>query len=182
MSEPRATRIQIPDRPEIATELWMGGADTGVGEPLHPEDLRDAWVIDCAGDMPAHFREAAALWVSRVFHDVEEAPAGYHRIAALARSLGRCLTGTVEDRHGWEHPPEPPRRIYVLCKQGLNRSGLVMGRILRELGLPGEEALRALTRHRPGAVNNLTFAQLIRGEEGDRSRDPARIAGANQRE
>jgi hypothetical protein len=37
-----------------------------------------------------------------------------------------------------------------------------MGRILRELGLSGEEALDVIGRHRPGALNNLTFARLVR--------------------
>lgn len=161
MTEPRATRIRLPHRADLPTELWMGGADSGVGEPLHPEHLRGAWVIDCAGDMPEHYRSAAALWLFRVFSDMEETPPAYQRIAALARSLAHCLAGTADGRDGWEHPAEPPPRLYILCTQGLNRSGLVTGRILRELGLAGDEALRTLTHHRPGALNNLTFVRLI---------------------
>jgi hypothetical protein len=159
--EPRAGRIVLPGRRELATELWMGGAHSAAGRRLRPHDLRGAWVVDCAGDMPAAYRAAAALWLDRVFPDVEEPPPSYARLDALARSLACCLLGR-RDGDGWEHPAEPPRRLYVLCTQGLNRSGLVMGRILRGLGLSGEEALATLGRHRPGVLNNLTFARLVR--------------------
>ncbi len=140
----------------------MGGADSAVGDAVRPNDLGGAWVVDCAGDLPEPHRRAAALWLPRTFLDVEEEPPVYHRIASLARSLARCLAGVREDCAGWEHPADPPARLYVICSQGLNRSGLVVGRILRELGLTGDEALALLARYRPGAVNNLTFARLVR--------------------
>lgn len=162
MTEPRATRIDIPDHPNIAAELWMGGADSAIGNMLQPEDFAGAWVVDCAGDLPEEYRRAAALWLPRIFTDVEEVPARYLRLSALARSLARCLCGERARDESWDHPAEPPARLYVLCTQGLNRSGLVAGRILRELGLGGDEALALLMRHRPGAVNNLTFARLVR--------------------
>ncbi len=159
--EPRASRIHLPAAAAPATQLWMGGADTALGEPLEPVHLLSAWVVDCANDMPAAHRDAAGLWLYRVFADIEEAPHGYGRMETLAESIGRCLRGEPGG-HGWQHPPEPPARLYVLCKQGLNRSGLMMGRILRHLGLPADEALAAITRSRPGALNNLTFAALVR--------------------
>lgn len=161
VSEPRATRIVVPHRADLAAELWMGGAHSASGEPLLPRDLAEAWVVDCAGDMPAHYRAAAAWWAVRVFQDYEELPASWPALAGLARSIGRCLAGE-QDGHAAEHPAAPPVRLYVVCNQGMNRSGLVMGRILRALGLTGDEALDVLRRHRPGAVNNLTFARLIR--------------------
>ncbi len=165
MTEPRATRIIIPHRAGLPTELWMGGADSAVGEPLHPDDLRGAWVIDCAGDMPEHYQAVAGLWLFRVFSDLEEAPARYHRLSALARTIACCLGGGADAGGDWEHPVAPPPRVYVLCTQGLNRSGLVTGRILRGLGLTGDEALTLLADHRPGAVNNLTFARLVREDQ-----------------
>lgn len=162
MVEPRATRLLLPQLPHVTTELWMGGASAALGEPLCPADFIGAWVVDCAGDMPPAYRAAAALWLERVFADVEEPPPEYPRIAALARSLAQCLARAGDVRDGWEHPYEPPPRLYVLCAAGLNRSGLVMGRILRELGLSGEETLALIAQHRPGALNNLTFARLVR--------------------
>lgn len=162
MGEPRATRLLLPQLPYVTTELWMGGASAALGEPLRPADFVGAWVVDCAGDMPPAYRAAAAVWLERVFADVEEPPPEYPRITALARSLAHCLSRTGTRRDGWEHPHEPPQRLYVLCAAGLNRSGLVMGRILRELGLSGEATLTVIARHRPGALNNLTFARLVR--------------------
>ena len=163
MSEPRATRIVVPEHAGVAADLWMGGAHSAAGELLLPHHLAGAWVVDCAGDMPAHYRPAAAWWTVRVFQDYEELPPAWPALADLARSIGRCLGGETNG-HAAEHPAEPPARLYVLCNQGMNRSGLVMGRVLRALGLTGDEALDLLRRHRPGAVNNLTFARLIREE------------------
>ncbi len=162
MVEPRATRLLLPQLPHVTTELWMGGASAALGDPLHPSDLAGAWVLDCAGDMPPDYRAHADLWLDCVFADAEEVPPIYSRLTALARSLACCLARVGARDDGWEHPREPPPRLYVLCAAGLNRSGLVMGRILRELGLSGEEALDVIGRHRPGALNNLTFACLVR--------------------
>jgi hypothetical protein len=49
----------------------------------------------------------------------------------------------------------------------MNRSGLMIGLILRALGLAGEDALRAITCCRPGALTNRTFVRLL--HEGDGS-------------
>lgn len=151
----------------------MGGANSAVGNALTPEDLRGAWVIDCAGDMPEDYRATATLWLYRVFPDLEDAPPSWPRIDALARSVARCLQGMPPDGDAADHPDAPPPRLYVLCTQGLNRSGLITGRILCELGLPGDDAVRTLVRHRPGSLNNMTFARLVRGRgtpEDDRRR------------
>lgn len=164
MYDPRATRILLPRQHGITTELWMGGANTGIGDALSAEQLAGAWVIDCAGDMPDEYRAAAGLWLYRVFSDVEEVPAAWPRINALATSIGRCLAGAAGQTT--DHPDLPPPRLFVLCTQGLNRSGLVMGRVLRALGVSGEEACAIVTRHRPGALNNLTFARMVREHDG----------------
>jgi hypothetical protein len=149
-STPRASRIELPAALTVTAELWMGGAHSAFGDAVH-----------AANDMPDDHRAAATLLLHRVFGDSEEVPSAYARIDALARSLAACLMGR-DGEGGWEHPQEPPRRLYVMCSQGLNRSGLVTGRILRALGLSGDEALAAVQRHRPGALNNLTFAGLVR--------------------
>jgi hypothetical protein len=158
--EPRASRIIIPGREDMLTELWMGGANSLHGDLIAPSDLFDAWVVDLAGDMPAEYRTACGHWLPRVFADVEQVPHGYQRLAALAASIAACLAGEVRD-DGWPHPADPPRRLYVMCQQGLNRSGLLTGLILRALGVPPEDALRAIAA-RPGALTNLTYVRLVR--------------------
>lgn len=164
--EPRASRIPIAGRDDLTTELWMGGADSLHGEPLTPENLRDAWVIDLAGDMPESHRSACGHWLPRVFADMEQVPHDYARLGALAESIAACLTG--EDAgDGWPHPAEPPPRLYVMCQQGLNRSGLLTGLILRALGVSAEDAIAAVAT-RSGALANHTFARLVREwPEGD---------------
>jgi hypothetical protein len=173
-AEPRASRIPILGRGEVATELWMGGADSLHGDLLTPDDLCDAWVIDLAGDMPAAHRQACAHWLPSVFADIEGVPHGYERLSALASSIAACLTGTVEG-DGWPHPARPPARIYVMCQQGMNRSGLLTGLILRALGVEAEAALAAVAT-RPGALTNQTYARLVREWA------PSGRAGARQRE
>ncbi|MGE5595722.1 MAG: hypothetical protein ACM3S1_06750 [Hyphomicrobiales bacterium] len=158
--EPRASRIPLPPRITVSTEVWMGGADARVGEDLHPEHLADAWLVDLSGEMPEPHRAAAALWLPRVFGDVESVPTNLARLAELANSLAACLRGEAPTCD-WEHPAEPPGRLYVMCQQGLNRSGLVTGLVLRALGLTADEALAAIAT-RPGALNNLTYARLVR--------------------
>lgn len=172
MKTPRATRIDLGPALPLTTELWMGGADAATGTPIAPADLRGAWVIDCAGDMPEEHQAAAALWLFRVFQDIEEQPGMYARIESLAVSVAACLTRLAGGSDRWEHPAEPPVRLYVICNQGFNRSGLVLGRILRRLGLTGDQSLRLLTGHRPGAMNNLTFARLVHSPEVDGSPFP----------
>lgn len=150
--EPRATRIPIRHRADIRGELWVGGADSALGEQLTVEHLRGAWIIDCAGEVPLAMREAAARCTMRVFEDMEQAPSGYQRIESLAAEVAQALVG----------PPETVTpRVYVMCKQGFNRSGLVAGRILRALGLPGEQAVSDIRGRRPGALNNQTFVRLV---------------------
>jgi protein-tyrosine phosphatase len=85
----------------------------------------------------------------------------------LARSIGRCLGRIGGGDAAAAHPAEPPPRLYVFCNQGMNRSGLMIGLILRALGLAGEDALRAITCCRPGALTNRTFVRLL--HEGDGS-------------
>ncbi len=152
----------LPAGFETAAELWIGGAHTAFGEDLGVETMRGAWLVDCANEFPARFREAAGLSLYRVFTDTEESPPNWQRIDALARSLAACLRGEIPLADPWDHPQEPPARIYVVCKQGLNRSGLFTGRILRGLGVPGEVAVAAVRAARPGALNNQTFERLVR--------------------
>jgi hypothetical protein len=146
----------------------MGGADALYGDSITPEDLCDAWVVDLAGDMPEAHQAACLHHMNRIFADVESVPGSYTRLRSLAESIAACLTGA--DAHdGWEHPAEPPARLYVMCQQGMNRSGLLTGLILRALGVPAADALKAVGT-RPGALSNQTYARLV--AEWDTPGDP----------
>jgi hypothetical protein len=157
--EPRASRIVVTGRPDLPTEIWMGGADSLFGDLVTPEDLRDAWLIDLAGDIPVGHLEACGCWLPRVFADVEQVPHGYERLLALSAGVAAALTGEAA-AGDWPHPAEPPSRLYVMCQQGMNRSGLLTALILRSLGVSAEDALAAVAT-RPGALTNQTYVRLV---------------------
>lgn len=54
------------------------------------------------------------------------------------------------------------RRVAVNCAAGLNRSGLIVGRALIELGYPPAEAIRLVREARgPWALSNIEFARYL---------------------
>ena len=107
--------------------IWMGGARALRGDELLPVHLGDAWLFDTAGDMPAGHRAAAARTIDFVFADSEETPPGFERLLDVVREVRGCGA------------PGGPAAIYVVCSQGLNRSGLLTGLMLRALGFSAEE-------------------------------------------
>jgi len=153
--EPRASRLLVPALQGLRTEVWMGGVHTALGEPVGSRDVRAAWVVDCAGEMPPALARDAGRHIPRVFADIEAVPGNLPRIRALVEELGAAL-----------HGADAPARVYVMCKQGLNRSGLVSALLLRALGTPSSVVLEVIRAARPGALNNVTFADLVAGEPG----------------
>ena len=104
-------------------------------------------VIDLEGDLdsgvptiPNH-----VLYVYFPIYD-EDLPdmAKLHAVARLGASL-------VESGH----------RVLSHCGMGFNRSALLAGLILTNLGIPGEEAVRLLRQKRPGALFNDRFAEYL---------------------
>jgi len=163
--EPRASRIHAPGFEHLRTEIWMGGADSLHGERLGPSHVEDAWIIDVAGEMPHDLRKAAALWLPRVFVDIEVEPPNIDWLYQLANSVAAAVHGQPStEGDAWPHPVDAPARIYVMCQHGMNRSGLVTGLILRAVGVGAEETLASIAT-RPGALNNQTYERLVRSFE-----------------
>ena len=52
-------------------------------------------------------------------------------------------------------------RVLSHCSMGFNRSALVAGRILYELGMPGPEVVARIRERRPGALFNEKFANYL---------------------
>ena len=52
-------------------------------------------------------------------------------------------------------------RVLSHCGMGFNRSALVAGLILLEMGMSGEEVVRHLRARRPGALFNEVFANYL---------------------
>lgn len=52
--------------------------------------------------------------------------------------------------------------MVVHCKGGLGRAGMIAGRLLVELGMPPDEAIRAVRRARQGAIETPSQLDVIR--------------------
>lgn len=69
------------------------------------------------------------------------------------RAVARMAASLVADGH----------RVLSHCGMGYNRSALVAGMILVELGVPGAAAVAQIRARRPGALFNDRFADFLTG-------------------
>lgn len=67
------------------------------------------------------------------------------------QSLGTLGASLIRDGH----------RVLSHCGMGFNRSALVAGSILHQLGMPGPDIINRLRERRPGALFNDRFAEYI---------------------
>lgn len=150
---PRASLLVGPgELPGLAAEIWMGGAHSHVGEPFHPQQLHSACVIECAGDLPAHYAPATKMWVPTIFLDVDARPLRFERLLEIAAQVADAARG---------RGPTAVDAVYSICTHGMNRSGLMAGLVLRELGMAGQEAVDLIQRTRIGSLSNISFKHLI---------------------
>jgi protein-tyrosine phosphatase len=113
--------------------------------PVHEQGIEV--IIDLEGTLDAGVstRPGHILYVYHHIYD-EELP-DLARLHAVA-SLGARLI-----RHG--------QKVLAHCSMGYNRSALVAGLILTELGLDGPAAVERLRQRRPGALYNERFAEYL---------------------
>jgi protein tyrosine phosphatase (PTP) superfamily phosphohydrolase (DUF442 family) len=64
------------------------------------------------------------------------------------------------------HLVQNGHRVLAHCGMGFNRSALVAGRILNQLGMPGQDVVLRLRERRPGALFNEIFAEYLIGLPG----------------
>ena len=114
------------------------------------EALGEAWILDAAGEMPAALRGAALLWAPCVFPDIDGSPSREERIHALVARAVAAIRGG-----------EAPSAVYTVCQHGMNRSGLLAGLLLRELGMEGDQVVALIREKRPGALSNQAFVRMI---------------------
>ena len=153
MATPRASLVLTAGELGSCSNIWMGGAHSHRGDEILHEALGGAWLIDTAGDMPTEHRAAALRMIACVFVDSEGVPSPFWRIEQTVEDAMNAARG--------ESGPAPTD-IYVVCQHGMNRSGLVTGLLLRQLGLEAGEVIDRIRRQRPGALSNHTFERLLR--------------------
>jgi hypothetical protein len=150
---PRASLIVPAGELGSGANIWMGGAHSLRGEEIRHESLSAAWLIDTAGDMSPLHRAAASETIACVFVDTEGAPSPFWRIEETVTRAEQAARGDVAF---------PPEHIYIVCTHGMNRSGLITGLLLGRLGLTADAAIDRIRLHRPGALSNHTFQQILR--------------------
>ena len=134
--------IQIDDDGQLyispAIKEWDSVAKHGVDTVFDMEGGLD----ECIPSAPG-----ACLYIYFPIFD-EELP-------DLARLEGLAVLGAHLIRNG--------HRVLSHCGMGYNRSALVAGRILHQLGMSGPEIVQRLRERRPGALFNEVFAAHIEG-------------------
>jgi len=134
--------IQVDDDGQLyispAIKEWDSVAKHGVDTVFDMEGGLD----ECIPSAPG-----ACLYIYFPIFD-EELP-------DLARLEGLAMLGAHLIRNG--------HRVLSHCGMGYNRSALVAGRILHQLGMPGPEIVQRLRERRPGALFNEVFAAHIEG-------------------
>ena len=104
-------------------------------------------IIDLEGDLDhgVSTRPGHLLYIYHHIYD-EDLP-------DLARMRALALMGAHLIREG--------QKVLAHCGMGFNRSALLAGLILTELGMSGTEAVNRLRERRPGALFNERFAEYL---------------------
>jgi hypothetical protein len=121
-----------------AIEDWKLVEPYGIDTVIDVEGGLDA----CIPTIPNH-----CLYVYFPFEDDDQQLPNMRKLRGIAQ-LAASLIG---DGH----------RVLAHCGMGFNRSALVAGLILTQLGMTGSEALARLRARRPGALFNETFASVL---------------------
>ena len=106
-------------------------------------------VIDLEGglDLCIPTQSNHCLYVYFPFDDDDRALPSLTKLQAIVKLCASLIRGG--------------HKVLVHCSTGFNRSALVAGLVLREFGVPGDEALARLRERRPGALYNELFAKFL---------------------
>ena len=134
--------VQVDDAGQLfispALEEWAPLADTGIDVVIDLEGGIDTCIPDRTND---------CLYIYFPITDDNEEEPPMIRLRAIAK-LGASL---IADGH----------RVLSHCGMGFNRSALVAGLILVELGMSGPAVVERLRERRPGALFNDKFAEVL---------------------
>lgn len=132
---------------EVFPNLFQGSQIQSKEDIQKVWDLKIQTIIDLEGgfDPPMGFLDFYLYWpISDVpwLPDIEK----LFNVASFVSNILNCGD-----------------KILVHCKQGLNRSGLVCGRIMNLEGMTGPEILKAINEKIPNALWNPIFREYVRG-------------------
>jgi len=132
---------------EVFPKLFQGSQIKNLEDVEKVKDLKIQTIIDLEGglDPPMGFLDSYLYWpISDVpwLPDIE--------YLFMVANYGALLIKNSQ-------------RVLVHCKQGLNRSGLVCGRIMNLRGEKGRDILKAINEKIPGALWNPVFREYVRG-------------------
>ena len=134
--------IQVDDAGQLfispALEDWGPIAASGIDVIIDLEGGLDTCI-------PTRTNDCLYIYFP-ITDDSEDAPP-LPRLRAIAR-LGASL---IAEGH----------RVLSHCGMGFNRSALVAGLIMVELGMPGAAVVERLRERRPGALFNDKFAEVL---------------------
>jgi predicted protein tyrosine phosphatase len=121
-----------------AIESWTVAAEHGI-------DV----VIDLEGGLDTCIPTTANRCLY-VYFPIEDDDQGLPDLTKL-HAVARLAASLIGEGH----------RVLSHCGMGFNRSALMAGLILVELGMPGTQAVARLRERRPGALFNPGFAQFL---------------------
>lgn len=139
---------------EIIPSLWQGGMYYGPSmTPASPgpEDFDVTVAMAGKGD-----EQTKVLTPERYFFYIEDDRLGPGEMALVRQA--HDLTIEALERH---------RKVLVRCQAGWNRSGLVVGLVLRSLGWSAQETIDLIREKRdPSALCNEHFVKYIISHPG----------------
>jgi protein-tyrosine phosphatase len=121
-----------------ALEDWDALARHGIDTVIDLEGGMDVCIPTCPDK---------CLYIYFPIHDDDELMPSLTKL----RALGQLGANLVRGGH----------TVLSHCGMGYNRSALVAGLVLVELGMPGPSAVARLRERRPGALFNPLFAEFI---------------------
>lgn len=124
-----------------ALDQWAAVASYGIDVVIDLEGGLDA----CIPTVPNH-----CVYIYFPFDDDDQQLPNMTKLRAIAHLAGSLIAAG--------------HRVLAHCGMGFNRSALMAGFILIELGLSGPEAVDRLRARRPGALFNELFASVLESQ------------------
>lgn len=137
--------FDVPFMTEIAHNLWQGGTKYGL-------------------TLPGHIRHLVSLYPWEFYRVKHEMTTTVH--VRMLDGLGQDM-GLIPKLAGWVQECRKTGPVAVVCQAGLNRSSLVVARVLMLNGLTAPEAIEVIREKRsPACLCNPEFEAWLLAADG----------------